>query len=165
MKTSRHTRFPLIVFSVAALSGCGWERKVVFRAPSETALIEIQQPFPANGWGIRVLLEAKGQRKTIYTMRGDVFLDFADAAWSKDGETVAVFTCGTPFVRLAYNVATNNFVSFSNMEQTLAAHIRKEYKEYRPTVQDRADSATLEWACSQEGKNTFSSRYPNSAPR
>jgi hypothetical protein len=111
------TRLQLTVTAVAFLSlgGCAalWEHKLAFAAPASGALLDIQQPFPANGWGLRVGLRAGTMTKVLYEIRGDVFLDFADAKWSSDGRTVVLFTCGTPPVRLAYDVKRGARIPFS----------------------------------------------------
>lgn len=154
-------RGPLIAL-FAILSSCAWEQKVVFSAGSEGGEVKILQPFPANGWGIRVRLNSKGHEKTLYELRGDVFLDFADVAWSKSNGTVAVFTCGTPPIRLAYSLIESSFIPFSKAEHVVAAHIRD---EYHLAEQETSDNETFDWACSSEGRTAFLKLHPSSAPR
>jgi hypothetical protein len=162
MKRTGHVRnyVSLIVLLSSALVGCGWERKVAF--PSGASFnVQIQQPFPANGWGLRVLLQSKGYSKTLYELRGDVFLDFADVAWSAGNGAVVVLTCGTPPIRLAYNLTNNTFIPFASMESTVVAHIYAQYLGERKM----SDRDVLEWACSSDGRDAFYQRYPGVSPR
>ena len=154
------TKTLLLTMVLTFLNGCGWERKVVARAPSEKTSIEIQQPFPANGWGVRIVLRTKDRTETLYELRGDVFLDFADVVWTVGEDSLAVLTCGTPSIRVAYNSRTSSFMPFSQMEPIIAAHIRSEYG-----ITDRTDTATFDWACSAEGKDAFLHRHPDAKPR
>ena len=153
----------LLLFSIMAifLVACGWERKIRFDLTPDDVSIEINQPFPANGWGLQVLLTKGARRKVLYKLRGDVFLDFADVTSSKQG-TVVIFTCGTPALRLAYDLKRDDFISFSGVRQISAAHIRQ---VYMPVLGSPLDEKTFEWACSQEGNLAFRRRYPGSRPR
>jgi hypothetical protein len=150
------------VVLLLGLLGCGvWERKVVFPGSSEGDALEIRQPFPANGWGIQVVLSGKDARKTLYELRGDVFLDFADVAWANDDGVVAVFTCGTPALRMAYGRGDADSTPFSQMEPAVAAHIRERYR-LDPKLSDKS---VLEWACSPDGKDAFLKLYPDAVAR
>jgi hypothetical protein len=145
------------------LTGCGWwEGKVAFPGPSQGTVLEIEQPFPANGWGIRIVLRTKNVTKALYQIRGDVVLNFADVAWAKDEGVVAVFTCGTPAVRLAYSVANGNELPFAQMQPMVAAHIRAGYHLDRKTATEKD---TFEWACSSDGRAAFLRAHPGASPR
>ena len=98
--------------------------------------------------------------ETLYELRGDVFLDFADVVWTVGEDSLAVLTCGTPSIRVAYNSRTGRFMPFFQMETIIAAHIRSEYG-----MTDRTDNATFDWACSAEGKDAFLQRHPDAKPR
>ena len=150
-----------IAIGVLFLFGCGWERKLVFPSPSNSETVEIDQPFPINGAGIRVLLNANRTSKTLYELRVDAFLDFAAVAWSTAGD-VAVFTCGTPPLRLAYSLKDSGPIPFSRMEVSLISDLRK---EYALDAAGLSDKGVLEWACSSEGKRAFLKRYPAAKPR
>ena len=144
-----------------ALSGCRswWESKVEFPGPSAGRVLYIEQPFPANGWGVRVVLKNGGSVKVLYEIRGDVFLDFADAAWSADGEKVALFSCGTPPLRMAYDLRSTRTRPFDQSETLVAAHIRSSYH-----VQGKAPDV-FQWACSDEGKTAFLHAHPGARAR
>lgn len=157
----RGTRCVLAMLAVVCLSGCGWERKARFESPSRGTSLEVQQPFPANGWGIQFELRSKGSTKTLYNLRGDVFLDFVDAAWSPDSSRVAVFTCGTPRVRLAYSLATGRDIPFQEMESAMAADIRHRYHLDELLM----NGDVFDWACSDEGKRRFLESYPEAVSR
>jgi hypothetical protein len=144
------------------LCGCGWESKAVFVRPEGGSRIEIDQPFPANGWGIRVALVTAAERRTLYQLRGDVFLDFADVFWSPDGQSVALLTCGTPYLRLAYSLKESDFVSFAPFQQPLVSQLRSEYQLGPGMNRDRD---VLEWTCSPEGRDAFVRRHPGAVPR
>lgn len=152
----------MVLFSALLCSCSGWERKMVFRGSSPGTSVEIQQPFPANGWGIRVMLASKGNVTTLYQLRGDVFLDFADVAWSPDDTAVAVFTCGTPPLRIGYSLASSTFLPFKDMQAMAEAHIRG---TYRSDMKGTSDTDTFDWACSSMGKEAFLRRHPGASPR
>jgi hypothetical protein len=160
--SERMTRLALTLIGGACLSlgGCAalWEHKLAFAAPSSDAVLEIQQPFPANGWGLRVELRTGTVTKVIYEIRGDVFLDFADAKWSSDGGTVALFTCGTPPVRLAYDLKRGSQIPFAASRQAIRTDLQWRY--HLDATRD-----AFEWACSSEGKAAFLNAYPQAAPR
>lgn len=142
--------------------GCStWEKKIVFAGPVPGVAIEIQQPFPANGWGLRVVLATPGNFTTLYQLRGDVFLDFAEVAWSRDGESLAIFSCGTPALRIRYKLAETKVLAFEDARSAVAAVIRSEYG----LSSLQADDRTFEWACSQDGKAAFLRRHPGARPR
>lgn len=167
MKHTRVARVVVIltgVFSALFTVSCsGWERKAVFRGSSSHIAVEIQQPFPANGWGIRVLLITdEGTPTTLYELRGDVFLDFADVAWSQNDTAVAIFTCGTPPIRLGYSPAEHKFIPFNELRSVTAEHIRREYAADKQGI---SDSDILSWACSTGGKDAFLRLHPDASPR
>ncbi len=124
-------------------------------------MVEIQQPFPANGWGVRLQMTSKARTKTLYELRGDVFLDFADVTWGPGDKRFAVFTCGTPPIRLAYNAADTAEVPFQQMEPTVVAHIRARYH----LDSQLSSKDVFDWACSSEGHQAFLKVYPSAAPR
>ena len=146
------------------LGGCRawWEQKVAFPSPSADAVLRIEQPFPANGWGTRVILQGRSGSKVLYQIRGDVFLDFVDVAWSPKGDAVGVFTCGTPALRIAYDVGNGREYRFAQMERLIVEHIRSRYLLGKTSLTARE---VLEWACSSEGKTAFLHAYPSAAPR
>lgn len=150
-----------MTFVVVWLSGCGWERKTRFESPSPGTLIEVQQPFPANGWGLRLELKSKGATMMLYQLRGDVFLDFVDVAWAQDGNRVAIFTCGTPPIRLAYSLVTGHNIPFQGMESVLATKILRDYH----LDEHRSGREIFDWACSDEGKRRFLEVHPEAVPR
>ena len=82
-----YLRFLLIALLSVWSVGCGWEKKAVFESPSGEHLVEIQQRFPANGWGMRIQLRSGAAARTLYEQRGDVFLDFADVTWGEHDKT------------------------------------------------------------------------------
>lgn len=145
------------------LQGCStfWETKVTFPGPRQGVSVMIAQPFPANGWGIRVVLNNKKAPKTLYEVRGDVFLDFAEVAWSPDGEQVAVFTCGTPALRMAHNIADDRSVPFVQMEAAMALRVRAAYR----LDNQMSNNDIFNWACSSDGVDHFSRLHPNASPR
>jgi len=147
---------------VLVLSHCGWEQKVVFKQSQGNAYVEIQQPFPVNGSGTRVLLYNNGSTKVLYEVRGDTFLEFADVFWSADGKDMAIYTCGVPYLELAYNLANNQSIPFPQVRTGVAAHIRS---EYHLEEHNKSDKKTFLWACSQDGKIAFLRRHPEAAPR
>jgi hypothetical protein len=152
-------RMCLLVLLMVLLSGCGaWERKMSFYGPRETS-VQILQPFPANGWGLRVVLESDKQSTMLFDFRGDAFLWFADVVWSPKGDAVAVFTCGTPTLRLAYDIRGRKPVSFIDLQELVGAHIRAEYGLHGE------DTEPLKWACSQEGTEAFMRTHPQARAR
>jgi hypothetical protein len=149
-----------ITIGAVFLAGCGWERKLVFTSPSTHESVEIDQPFPINGAGIRVLLNANRTSKTLYELRVDAFLDFATVVWSSAGD-VAVFTCGTPPLRLAYSAKDSQPIPFASMEASLVSDLRKEYELGASRISDKG---VLEWACSSDGKREFLRHHPDAKP-
>ena len=122
-------------------------------------LIDIQQPFPANGWGLRILLKNRETTKVMYEVRGDVFLNFADVAWSEPSQTVRIFVCGTPTVRVAYDMKRGASVPFDRIESILATDIKSRYHVNGNTKE------VYEWACADEGESAFLRAHPGAAPR
>jgi hypothetical protein len=156
------SRLTIIVAVILLLNACGWERKVIFKQGRGSASIEIQQPFPANGWGLRVILRINESAKTLYEVRGDTFLEFADVSWSADNSRVTVFTCGTPYLQLAYDLTGNHSLLFGPLQSAAASHIRFEYHLDQNKMRDED---TFLWACSADGKEAFLRRYPDAVPR
>ena len=148
-----------MVLLVILLASCGWERKLSFERHDRSASVEFMQPFPANGWGLEVRLITSSGQQTLYRIRGDVFLEFAQVYWSSDNKTVGIFTCGSPALKLAYEMPTHAKVPFSSIEKEMRATIEKTYER-----RDRSIGA-LEWACSIEGKDAFYRQYPGAVPR
>jgi hypothetical protein len=118
-------------------------------------VLYVEQPFPADGWGVRVVVRNGNEVKVLYELRGDVFLDFADAAWSADGEKVTLFLCGTPPLRIGYDIKTGKMRRFDQSESMMAAHIRSNYH-----IQGK-DREIFEWACSDVGKAAFLRAHPS----
>jgi len=137
------------------VGGCTWERKAVFKHPRGGDSVEIQQRFPVNLWGIRILLHRKGSAKTLYEKRGDTFLTFVDVFWSVDSKELAVFTCGSPSLRMAYNLTDDHSLPFVQMQSDVAAHIRT---EYHLDSNKMSDEDTLLWACT-DGQDAFSRHH------
>jgi hypothetical protein len=150
-----------VVWGTLLLSGCGWERKLDFASPSNRASVEIDQPFPINGAGIRIVVNANGVSKTVYELRVDAFLDFAAVAWSPVDD-LAIFTCGTPSIKLAYSVSQSHPIPFTSMEPLLVSSLRRDYRLSHIGLKDED---VLEWACSPSGKHEFLGHYPSAAPR
>ena len=143
--------------------GCGWERKVLVQSLRDSSeKIEFSQPWPANGWGLRVRLLAKDGDQVLYSIRGDVFLRFAAGYWSPDGRLVGVFTCGDPRVRLAYDRVAKQPRTFDLVRAGIAETIRSDYAAYIRTTEKSVDP--LEWACSNEGDQAFHERFPRANP-
>jgi hypothetical protein len=133
-------------------SGCGWQRQLEFHGPGDSTLA-ISQPWPANGWGLRIEVCRGKVCEVIHSVRGDVFLLFADVNWSPDNRTVAVVTCGEPYVRLAYDRTLKKAVSFSQFESALRSQIGRDY-----ALDGTIDA--LKWACSEEAARRFSALHP-----
>lgn len=142
------------------LSGCRswWESKVEFPGPKAGEAIYIEQPFPANGWGIRVVLKDGAATKILYEMRGDVFLRFADAVWSPDGGKVTLFTC-TPPLQISYDIRSGTMLPFESSRSAIAAHIRSTY-DIKGNDRD-----VFEWAWSDNGNNAFLHAHPGARAR
>ncbi len=88
-------------------------------------------------------------------------MNFADVEWAKGARVVAVFTCGTPPIRLAYDVNQNKVVPFTQMATLAATGIRA---KYRP-ADSIGDQGTFDWACSDQGKHAFLRAYPDALAR
>jgi hypothetical protein len=100
--------------------------------------------------------------KTLYEVRGDTFLEFADVFWSADKSNVTVFTCGTPYLQLAYDLSSDHPLPFAPLQSVAAAHIRAEYHLDQNKMHDED---TYLWACSADGKDAFLRRHPEAIPR
>src|SRR5260370_2049207 len=133
-KTKRRLMNIIAVVLLIVLAACGWERKIVFKKPAGRESVEIQQRFPINLWGLRILLHHDGTRTTIYESRGDTFLSFADVLWSADNEELAVFICGNPPLRMEYSLSKNRSLPFDRMRSGGAAHIQADYHPVRNTM-------------------------------
>jgi hypothetical protein len=131
------------------------------KRPAGHESIEIQQRFPINLWGLRILLHHDGTRTTIFESRGDTFLSFADVLWSADNKELAVFICGNPPLRMAYSLSKNRSLPFGRMRSDVAGHIQADY--HLVTNKMSVDETFL-WACT-EGKEAFLRRYPEAAVR
>ena len=154
--------FVLVLCSALGSCNSWWDQKVVFPSPLSGTALEIQQPFPTNGWGMRVVLKTSPVTKVLYEVRGDVFLDFADGVWSANGTMVALFTCGTPPVKIAYDVDHGVDMAFANAQSMIAAHIRS---SYHLDTRNATDKDAFEWACSSEGRSAFLRAYPGALAR
>lgn len=152
----------LVLTLAAFLGSCNvWESKVSFSSSVAGRRIDIEQPFPANGWGLRVVLHDRKVTKTLYAIRGDVFLDFAAVTWTPNGDTAAILICGTPRVELAYKISQEAFQPFAGSIPTMASHIRSMY--HLAPLTDVTDP--IDWACSPAGKGAFAKAFPESVPR
>jgi hypothetical protein len=158
-----NAKTPVLVV-VLALTSCGflWEKKVVFSAPSLREEVLIEQPFPANGWGLQIVLQNSRTTKVLYQIRGDVFLNFADVSWSSKGDLIGIFTCGTPALRIAYDRGNAMEVDFAKAEPLVAAHIRAQFLSNRAKL---SEPEILEWACSPEGREAFLQAHRDAKPR
>jgi hypothetical protein len=108
------------------------------------------------------MLTSKGNVTTLYQLQGDAFLDFADVAWSPDDNAVAIFTCGTPPLRIGYSLASGTFLPFKDMQAMAESHIRG---AYRSDMKGTSDRDTFDWACSSMGKEAFLRLHPGASPR
>ena len=147
--------------SVIVLGGCAWGRKTLFSSPTGSTSLEIQQRFRFNLWGIRVLLHKGESIRTLYEMRGDTFLTFMDVFWSTDNRSLAVFTCGLPSLRMAYDLIGDRALPFDELQPGMTAHIRT---EYHLDPKNMSDKETLLWACT-DGRETFAQRHPEAVVR
>jgi hypothetical protein len=145
------------------LASCGWEKKLTLRQDNGEGRVEIEEPFPINGSGLRIVHESHGEKATLLEVRADTFLSFADAVWTQDGSTVAVFICrGGPDIRVAYDVKNHHPLAFTEaFKKMLANDIRN---RYRPSNASGSDELVFRWACS-EGQQPFLSRYPDAVAR
>ena len=155
------TAFVTLTMFVMLSCGTLWESKIAFEGPVHRGVIEIDQPFPTNGWGLRISLSDAGAKKILYQVRGDVFLNFADVVWADNGRFVIVFTCGTPQVRQTYDTSSGSVVQLPQMESLVATHIRATYH----LGPDSVASDITDWACSEAGKQAFLRNHRNAAPR
>jgi len=157
-------RLSIVVLTTLLLAtyGCGsWERKVIFPGAISGDALEIKQPFPINEAGIQVNLKRKNVIKQLYELRGDVFLEFADAAWSADDNVVGLFVSGTPVQRFAYKTSDGTAIPFGVVARAVAAHIRSQY-HLDPKLSDKD---VFEWAGSLEGRDAFRKLYPGARAR
>jgi hypothetical protein len=142
------------------LTNCGWERKLIFQAPSHDASIEIYQPFPLNASGLRIVLNRQGTSNVLFEKRVDAYIQFADVAWpTKDSVAVFIWIGGSP-VEVAYDLGNKKFVPYGNFRPAVAKHIRETYSLKNIST----DTATVAWACN-EGREPFLKRNPDAAPR
>ena len=143
------------VILVVSLSGCGWQEKLEFVSPHSSARVTILQPFPINEAAVKVILSQNGSKTELFYRRADTFLEFADAWWAPDGSTVAVYLCG--ITGIAYDLKGRKPLPFSTVRSNIAEHIRA---QYHLSNADKDDDATLSWACSEEARRMFLTRYP-----
>jgi hypothetical protein len=108
----------------------------------------------ATSSGIRLqVLTARGSHR-IYTLRGDISLEFLHVAWAPDSKRVAVLSCGTPQLRIAYDIEHRQHIPFAALETQVRRSIQEQYGKaalgfetlHCPT------SERLHWA--------FSNKYP-----
>jgi hypothetical protein len=150
----------LVLLALGLLTNCGWERKLIFQAPSHDASIELYQPFPLNASGLRIVLNHQGTTTVLFDKRVDAYIQFADVVWPTN-DTVAVFIWigGSP-IEVAYDLLNKKFVPYGTFRPTVAKHIRETYSLRNVST----DIATLAWACN-EGREPFLKRNPDAAPR
>src|SRR5581483_9152686 len=143
MRATTAPVFLIAIFGCLSLCACGWEEKVEFRNERSGATITVLQPRPINEAGVRVVLSESAGDSTLYSRRVDTFIQFADAAWSRDGSAVAVFLCGAgPLIQIGYDLRAHRRLSFSSLRPMLVEHIREEYG-----VTSSNDDEVLRWAC------------------
>src|SRR4051812_7243781 len=99
---------------LCVLGGCVWRKQLEFPESGGNGKILLLQPWPANGWGLQVQLCEANHCSTIYSKRGDVFLFFAQVNWADDHRRVSVFSCGEPYLRLAYDRIGRTVVPFAS---------------------------------------------------
>jgi hypothetical protein len=144
------------------LSACGvWEGKAKFAGFKDGDVLELRQPFPANISGLQIVLRSGNLARTIYEMRGDTFVNFADAEWNLDDSAVAILTCGTPSLHLAYSRIDVRPIPFSNMEHLISTHIQVQYH----LDKKMSEKKILDWACSSDGERAFRKLHPEALGR
>lgn len=163
MRTScdRHSAFFCRIIGGIILllaSGCGWENKMWFQSPDGNSTIRIRQPFRRNEGGIQIILSHRGDDYSLYSNRTDTFLTFAHVYWASSN-AVAVFTCGTPGLRLAYSVPDLRSLNFRDFEAAVRGDLRSKYR----SALNELEGDPFEWACSFEGRQIFLDRYPGAA--
>jgi hypothetical protein len=142
----------IVISLCAAHSGCGWQKQLVFSGP-DNAVMNIRQPWPANGWGLQLQLCQKGMCEVVYSLRGDVFLHFAEVYWSDDATKVGVVTCSEPYLRFAYDRIHRTEIPFTQLAEPMRAQMRRAY-----SLDASADP--LLWACSDDATSRFAKAHP-----
>ena len=144
------------------LSACGvWESKAKFAGFKDKHVLELRQPFPANISGLQVVLRSGNAVTTIYEVRGDTFVNFADAQWNLNDSAVGLLTCGTPSLHFAYSRIDARPIPFSNMEHLLGAHIQDQYH----LDKKMSEKSIFDWACSSDGERAFRKLHPEALAR
>ncbi len=120
--------------------------------------VELDQPFPINASGIRVVLRTKSGSVTLLDVRGDSYVSFADAWFSPDHRFVAVYACTAgPKVELAYDLAAGKKVEFKQFQAKVAQQIGREYG-FTSSADDNAE--VFGWAC-LNASDAFLKKYPH----
>jgi hypothetical protein len=77
--------------------------------------------------GFRIELHEGGNEAELYRISGDRFFSLAEVYWSSDSKMVGVFTCGEPFVRIAYDRSALKILPFSTVESAIRERMRSRY--------------------------------------
>jgi hypothetical protein len=143
----------LVLVPVLAFGACGWSTTRRYISPDETAEVRIYQPRGLRSSGLRIIPQEHGRETEIFSKRGDMFFHAAEVFWSGDGEVVGLFTCGEPFVRVAFDRKTLSHVSFSLVRDEIAKRLRRKYEI---PAEERDE---FEWTCQHAATTEFRRRF------
>ncbi len=144
-----------MVVLLVILAGCGWESRLLFQGPGNRS-VRLLQPRFATGTAIEVASCRGNDCENVHVTRGDVRISFAEVYWDTNGRNFALFTCGEPRIRFAYDTAAQREVPFEDFSAAVGTQIAQAYGL-------PAGSDPLEWACSLPGVRSFLRKYPNLA--
>lgn len=148
----------LVLILCLFLTGCGWQKKISFQAPDGQQQVLILQPWPENSWGFRIDLANRGERHTVYSHKGESFINFIHVYWSDDSGLFAVLATGSTCIKFAYDIQQHREIAFERMKEAMAASIRAEYHLDRDKRGDRIDP--IDWAWSYPAHLVFSRLHP-----
>lgn len=137
--------------AVCAIS-CGWTRTRVYRSPDSSARLTIDQPRLVDSSGLRLTLNDGGEETILYEARGDFFFNIAHAYWSRDRKIVGFYSCGEPYLRIAFDRQRRQHLSFAVIEGDVRREVQAKYRV--ATTED-----SLEWICSNAGTESFRAQY------
>ena len=126
--------------------GCGWQYKVAFESPSKHYRLEVYQPPVLQEANLRLdLVTAGKERKTIYRVGHERYMEFAHAYWSPDESVVGFFACGTGPIQFAYDVRRQATIPYQDISAQLRDNILRDYPQIDQS-RERARALKPTWS-------------------
>ncbi len=140
-----------------SLNSCSRFRKFIeFESPERSCLVEFEQdPIFLH---VRATLRCSGKPAALVVdARHELMIKFIHVYWAPDGSAVAICTCGSGQLHVAYDIKNWKFEPFSKYAPAVGAALQRDYGPPDVPISRAVDNPCLVDAWTDE----YARRHPS----